>query len=140
MADVQQKFLPPADMPDFHRPFWDALKQHRLELQSCDNGHLRFIPTEICPACGSEQWSWKPVSGRGTIYSYTVVHRGPTPAYQADAPYIIVHIELEEGPRLISNLLECDPAAVAIGMPVEVTFLEADKDWTLYYFLPRKVR
>jgi uncharacterized OB-fold protein len=136
MTDLNEKFLPPQDMPEFHRPFWDGLKQHRLLLQQCDNGHMRFIPTEICHHCGSEAWSWQNVSGKGSIYSYTVVHRGPTPAYQKDAPYVIAHVELEEGPRMIGNLIGCDPAMVRIGMPVRVTYDDVSPEWTLYKFVP----
>jgi uncharacterized OB-fold protein len=135
-VSLQEKFLPPADMPAFHKPFWEALKQRTLTVQKCEQGHLRFIPTEICHRCGSQSWTWQPVSGRGKVYTYTVVHRGPTPAYQAEAPYVIAHVELEEGPRMISNLVDIDPAAVEIGMPVEVVFEDASPDWTLYKFRP----
>jgi uncharacterized OB-fold protein len=133
---LNEKFLPPADMPEFHKPFWEALKQRRLTVQKCENGHLRFVPTEICHKCGSQAWTWEPVSGRGEVYTYTVVHRGPIPAYQAETPYVIAHVALEEGPRMISNLIEVDPAAVRIGMPVEVVFEDASPDWTLYKFRP----
>jgi uncharacterized OB-fold protein len=136
MGLLDQPFLPPDDMPDYHLPFWEALKAHALKLQACEHGHLRFIPTEICSRCGSERWTWEPVSGRGTVYTYTVVHRGPTPAYQKDAPYVIAHVELEEGPRMISNLIGCAPGQVRIGMPVEVVFEDASPEWTLYKFKP----
>lgn len=136
MSTLHQKFLPPDDMPEFHRPFWDALRAHRLELQQCEQGHLRFIPTEICPSCGSQHWTWRGVSGRGKVHTYTVVHRAPTPAYQRDAPYVVAHVELEEGPRMISNIVGCQPDEVRIGMPVEVVFDDVSEDWTLYRFRP----
>lgn len=137
MGATGEKFLPPDDMPTFHRPFWDALKAHRLEAQQCDDGHLRFIPTEICPRCGSQAWIWRPLCGRGTVYTFTVVHRAPTPAYQADAPYVVAHVALEEGVRVIGNLTGIDPSAVRIGMPVEVAFDDVSERWTLYHFRPR---
>jgi uncharacterized OB-fold protein len=136
MSQLDQPFLPPDDMPEFHRPFWEGLKAHTLLLQACEHGHLRFIPTEMCPRCQSESWTWEPVSGRGTIYTHAVVHRGPTPAYQKDAPYVIVHVELEEGPRMISNLVGCDPTEVRIGMPVEIVYEDVSPEWTLYKFKP----
>jgi uncharacterized OB-fold protein len=137
MMSVYQKLLPPDDLPEFHRPFWDALKAHALRLQKCDGcGSWRYIPTEICPRCGSEHCTWTKVSGRGRVYTHTVVHRGPTPAYQADAPYVIAHVELEEGPRLISNLIGCNPADVRIGMPVEVVYEDVSDEWTLFKFAP----
>jgi len=138
MSALDEKFLPPDDMPEFHKPFWEALKARRLELQGCENGHLRFIPTEICPRCGSQDWTWRQVSGRGKVYTYTVVHRAPTPAYQAEAPYVVAHVELEEGPRMIGNIVGCQPAEVRIGMPVEVVFEDVSDRWTLYKFRPAR--
>ena len=139
MGALDEKFLPPDDMPEFHRPFWDALKAHRLEAQACDSGHLRFIPTEICPRCGSPAWTWRQLSGRGTVYTYTVVHRAPTPAYQSDAPYVVAHVDLDEGIRMIGNVVACEPAEVRIGMPVEVVFDDVSERWTLYRFRPATV-
>ena len=136
MGALDEKFLPPDDLPEFHKPFWDALRAHRLEVQRCGNGHLRFIPTEICPRCGSQGWTWQQVGGCGKIYTFTVVHRAPTPAYQADAPYVLAHVELDEGPRMIGTLIRCDPADVRIGMPVEVVFEDVSDRWTLYKFAP----
>jgi uncharacterized OB-fold protein len=136
MSILNEKFLPPDDLPEFHKPFWEGLKARKLQVQECQNGHLRFIPTEICARCGSEEWTWRQVSGRGKVYTYTVIHRGPIPAYQAEAPYVIAHVELDEGPRIISNLINIDPKAVKIGMPVEVVFEDASEDWTLYKFKP----
>ena len=137
---LNEKFLPPDDMPEFHRPFWEALKAHELRVQKCDDcGTLRFVPKEICPHCGSLACNWAQVSGRGKVYTYTVIHRGPTPAYQADAPYVIAHVELEEGPRMIGNLTGCAPTEVRIGMPVEVAFEDVAGDWTLFKFVPAQV-
>lgn len=134
---ADEKFLPPDDLPEFHLPFWAALKRHELRLQQCEDcGTLRYIPAEICPRCGSRACAWTPVSGRGRIYTYTVVRRGPTAAYQAEAPYVIAHVELEEGPRMISNLVGCDPAQARIGLPVEVVYEDVSSDWTLFKFRP----
>lgn len=133
MADYA-KFLP--EITPLHEPFWAAVKRHELELQKCAAcGAFRFIPTEIC-ACGSAKYSWEPVSGRGEVYTYTVVHRAPTAAYQADAPYVIAHVTLEEGPRMISNLVDCAPGDVTVGMPVEVIFDDVTDEVTLYRFRP----
>ena len=131
------KFLPPDDLPDFHRPFWDALKNHELRLQKCDDcAAWRYVPGEICPRCASERSTWARVSGRGRVYTYTVIHRGPTPAFQADTPYVIAHVELEEGPRVISNLIGCENTAVHIGMPVAVVYEDVSSEWTLFKFKP----
>ena len=134
-----EKFLPPDDFPDFHLPFWEALRRHEFRVQKCgDCGVLRYIPTEICAHCGSEGYAWTPVSGKGQVYTYTVVHRGPTAAYQADAPYVIAHVDLDDGPRVISNVVGCDPGEVCIGMPVEIVYQDVTSDWTLFKFAPAK--
>jgi uncharacterized protein len=120
-----------------HQPFWDSVKRHRAELQRCDScGRFRFIPSERCP-CGSTEYSWTPIAGTGQIYTYTVVHRAPTPAYQSGAPYVIAHVTLDEGPRMISTLMGCDPGAVTVTMPVELIYDDVTSELTLYRFRPR---
>ena len=120
-----------------HQPFWDALRRHELLVQQCaDCGRLRFIPSELCPACHSSSATWAPVSGRGSVYTYTVVHRAPTPAYQADAPYVLAYVELAEGPRMPARLVDVTPDEVAVGMPVTVVFDDVAPDLTLYRFRP----
>ena len=134
MADYE-KFRP--EITPLHEPFWAALREHRLELQRCDNcSRLRFIPTELCQYCGSSDATWTAVPGAGEVYTYTVVHRAPTPAYQAEAPYVIVHVTLDEGPRMISTMVDCEPGDVEIGMRVEVDFDDVADDLTLYRFRP----
>lgn len=130
-----RKFTKPDDLPEFHEPFWDSVRAHAARLQRCDGcGTFRFIPTEICARCRSEAATWTPVSGRGVVYTFTVVHRAPTPAYQADAPYVIAHVELEEGPRMISNLVGVDPATVRIGQPVHLVYEDQEDGSALYKF------
>ncbi len=130
-----EKFVP--EITPLHAPFWDAVGAHRLALQRCDAcGAFRFIPSELC-TCGSASSTWTPIAGTGEVFTYTVVHRAPTPAYQADVPYVIAHVTIDEGPRLISNLVDCDPARVHIGMPVRVVYEDVSPDLTLYKFEPR---
>jgi uncharacterized OB-fold protein len=90
----------------------------------------------MCPACHSPEAVWTAVSGRGTVYTYSVVHRAPTPAYQADAPYVVAYVELDEGPRVPARLVDVDPADVTVDMPVTVVFDDVDPDLTLYRFRP----
>jgi uncharacterized OB-fold protein len=120
-----------------HQPFWDAVKRHRAELQRCDAcGRFRFIPSERCQ-CGSPASTWTPVAGTGELYTFTVVHRAPTPYYQGRAPYVIAHVTLDEGPRMISTLEGCEPGDVRIGMPVELVYDDVTPELTLYRFEPR---
>jgi uncharacterized OB-fold protein len=125
------------DVTPMEAPFWAALQRHELVVQQCGScGRLRFVPAELCSHCYSSAATWQAVSGRGTIATFTVVHRAPTPAYQAEAPYALAYVELEEGPRMPARLVDVDPAKVTIGMPVEVVFDDVDDDLTLYRFRP----
>ena len=118
-------------------PFWEGLKQRELRLQRCDDcPAYRFTPKDVCPACSSVKATWTPVSGAGSVYSYSVVHRGPGPAFQEDAPYIVVMVELAEGPRILSHMTGCEPEDMQIGMPVMVVFEDVTPEVTLYKFRP----
>ncbi len=115
--------------------FWTSGSDGVLRIQRCDDcGTFRFIPREIC-RCGSFAATWTPVAGTGEVYTYTVVHRAPTPEYQADAPYVIAHVTLNEGVRMI-GWLECAPGDAAIGMPVRVVYRHVDDDVSLFAFEP----
>jgi hypothetical protein len=130
-----QGFRP--EVPAWHAPFWEALRSHRLVLQRCDGcGTHRFVPGEMCAHCYSRRLTWTPVSGRGTVYTHTVVRRAPTPVYQSQAPYVLAEVELAEGPRMTSTLVGVEPEDVRIGMPVVVLFDDVAPDLTLYRFTP----
>lgn len=104
-------------------PFWEGCKKSELRLQRCAGcGHLQFPPQSFCAACLGERLVWVKATGRGTVLSYTVVHWSPNPAYAADAPYVLALIALEEGPRMLTNIVSCAPTDVRIGMTVAVTF------------------
>lgn len=129
-----EKFTP--EITPQHRPFWDSVRRHEMHLQRCDGcGAFRFIPSERCP-CGHPTSTWSAVTGVGELYTFTVVHRAPTPAYQAEVPYVIAHVTLAEGPRMISNLINCDPSSVEIGMPVRIVYEDVTDELTLYKFEP----
>ena len=128
------------DITPLDAPFWDSLRRHELVVQQCDEcGRLRFVPSERCRNCGSPSATWSPVSGDATVYTFTIVHRAPTPAYQADAPYAIAYVELAEGPRMPARLVDVATDSVEIGMPLEVVFDDVDDDLTLYRFRPKAV-
>jgi uncharacterized OB-fold protein len=122
------------------KPFWDSTKAHALQIQRCNAcGNALFYPRGICPHCFSSDLSWQPVSGNGNIYAFTIVYRHPSPAFQADIPYVVALVELDEGVRLLSNLVEvtADPEHVKVGMPVQVVYEDVTDEITLPKFRVR---
>lgn len=135
-APAYEKFLPEG-IPPTQQPFWDSLKEHAVKVQRCaDCGRYRYIPKEICPNCYSENATWTEISGHGIIYTFTVVHRAPTPAYQAETPYALVHATMDEGFRMIARLRTDTPESVAIGQPIRVAYEDATPEYTLLMFEP----
>jgi hypothetical protein len=116
-------------------PFWEAAARHELCAQRCpDCGRWRWPPRPMCPYCGSLAVVWQPLTGRGTIYSYTIITHPTHPFWTRRVPYLVVLVELEEGIRLIGNLLDWqDGQPVEIGTPVTVTWETVD-DITLPQF------
>jgi uncharacterized OB-fold protein len=106
-------------------PYWDAAREHRLVLPTCDDcGKPHFYPRPLCPFCGSTSLTWKEASGKGTVYSFTIVHRPPNASFAAEVPYVVAMVALEEGPHLLSRIVNRAPADVRIGMPVRGSFLD----------------
>ncbi|MFN2543068.1 MAG: OB-fold domain-containing protein [Actinomycetota bacterium] len=113
--------------------FWEGAQRGELLIQRCSScGTLRHPPRPACPSCRSLEWDTQRASGRGTVHSYVVHHHPPVPGFEP--PYVVVLVELEEGTRLVSNLVGVDPGEVSIGMPVEVTFERIDDELTLPLF------
>jgi uncharacterized OB-fold protein len=118
------------------KPFWDGCLEGRLLLQRCSAcGALRHPPSPICPECLSDAHEWIPSRGRGTVYTFTVV-REARRGWEKLVPYVLAVIALEEGPRVLSNVVNIAPEQVTIGMPVEVTFAELDGSTKLPLFQP----
>jgi len=93
----------------------------RLHLQRCDScGAWRHPPRVLCAGCGSDAASFQPVSGRGTVFTWTVTHQALDPAFADHVPYAVVVVALEEGPRVVGNLIGADPAELRLDLPVEV--------------------
>jgi len=117
--------------------YWDAAKEGRLVLQQCqDCGKPQFYPRGVCSHCLSSDLDWIEASGRGTVHSFTVAHRAPHPGFGGDVPFVIAIIELDEGVRMMSNILDCDPNAVRIDMPVKVVFRAETPEITIPKFVP----
>ena len=115
------------------QPFYDACAEGKLVLQRCQNcDHVLFYPRTHCDACQSEKLVWEAASGAGTIASYTVVRRGVSADFEA--PYVIALIDLAEGPRMMSQIVDADPDALAVGLSVKLDFAAWSEDITLPVF------
>jgi uncharacterized OB-fold protein len=115
--------------------FWAAARRHELVIQRCSSCEVyRHYPQPRCPHCGSDEWSWAPVSGAGTIYTFTVTHHRFHPAWAEQTPFAVATVELAEGVRMVSDLPAEDTADVAIGARVEVFFDDVDEGLTLPRF------
>ena len=115
------------------QPFYDACAAGKLVLQHCQHcGHVLFYPRTHCDACQSDQLAWEDASGAGTIASYTVVRRAVSADFET--PYVIALIDLAEGPRMMSQIIDADPDALAVGLSVKVDFAAWSEDITLPVF------
>jgi uncharacterized OB-fold protein len=120
-------------------PFWEAAHKGELRMQQCrDCRHVRFPPAAVCARCLGDRHEWVKLSGRGAVFSWIVVHQSQHPAFNSDTPYNVAIVELEEGPRLHTRIVECANEDIHIGMPVEVVFNRVNDDVSLVYFAPRK--
>lgn len=109
--------------------FWEACNNETLLFQKCEDcGYHQFYPRSICRQCTSENLTWTKAQLRGTVYTFTVQHRAPTPAFKEDVPYVIALIDLEDGFRMMMNVKNCNVNDVYIGMPVRVVFEERGED------------
>ena len=129
MLIKERKLVAPTVYPET-KTFWDAAGEDRLLVKQCDDcGEHHHYPRAACPFCGSERLQWRQASGKGTIYSFSVMRR-------AAVPYIIAYVTLAEGPTMMSNIVDCDPDKLRIGQPVTVTFRPSDGGPALPMFTP----
>jgi uncharacterized protein len=119
------------------RPFWEAAKRHELLMPRCLKcDRLFFYPREACPYCLRSEIDWVKVSGKGRLHSFTVIHQPANPAFQAAVPYVYAMVQLDEGPRMISSLVDCPASEASVDMRLEAVFDDATPDWTLVRFRP----
>ncbi|MCR5866199.1 Zn-ribbon domain-containing OB-fold protein [Aquincola sp. J276] len=129
--------LPAADRPlaapvrdAFTTPFFDAANQSRLLLRRCEAcSQPHWYPRPVCPLCGSARTAWQEASGRGTVYSVTVTRHAPV-------PYAVAYVTLEEGPTMLTNIVDADLDSLRIGMAVTVTFKPAEDGSAIPMFRP----
>jgi hypothetical protein len=132
------KPLPVPAKPDFTKPFWDGAKRGELVIPRCKHcDRFMFFPREVCPNClAINDIEWVKVSGRGRLHAFTIVHQPAHPAFGEDAPYAYCVIQLDEGVRMISNVVDCSVDDLECDMPVEAVFDEVSPEWTLVKFKP----
>lgn len=129
------KPLPPDD--PVTAPFWAAARERRLVAPKCRSCGLVFLyPRVTCPGCFAREFDWQELSGRGRVYSCTIVRQAAHPAFTADVPYVFAVIQLDEGPRMASNVVGCPPDAVEPDQPVEVVFDEIGEGNVVPRFRP----
>ena len=121
------------------KPYWDGLREQKLMLPRCRACQRAFLyPRVLCPFCHGSDIEWVQASGRGKLYSFEIAYQTISKAFKVKPPYVLAMIELEEGPRMMSNLvgIEPDPKRIACDMPVEIVFEKLTDEITLPLFKP----
>lgn len=127
--------LPSVD-PD-SEPFWTAAREHRLLISRCVTCATPFFyPRPFCPRCWSDDVEWFEASGRASVYTYSIVYQNDLPPFVGRVPYIAAVVELAEGPRMMTRVVDCEPEAIRVGMPVLVGFEEVDDEIVAPVFRP----
>ncbi len=119
------------------QPYWDGLRRHELRLQRCDGcAATWYPPAPLCPRCWSRKYSWAKLSGRGRVNSWLVFHQAHFRGFENEVPYNVAEVELDAGPRLLTNLVEIANEEIRAGMAVEIVFEEATAEVALAKFRP----
>ena len=137
MAETKPYRKPLPRVDEESRGFWEAAARHELCFQHCRGcGTKRFYPRALCTVCLSSATEWVRASGRGRIYSFTVTHQNQAPGFREELPYVLAIVELDEGIRMMTNIVGCAPDGVRVGMAVEVAFEDVTAEITLPKFRP----
>ena len=137
MTDTAERTLPapPPQVNVETKAFWDATAEGKLLLPRCNAcGIVIWYPRAFCPECSSFDISWFEATGRGTVYSFTINRRGQ--GDYRDLAYVVAYVELDEGPRLLTNIVDCDPEQVSVGQAVRVVFHPTSSGAALPRFRP----
>ncbi len=134
MADYKKPLPHPTEVT---RPFWEAAKRHELQIQQCGSCRAYvFYPREVCSECLLPEMRWVKVSGKGTLYSYTIAQAPTHASFTEDVPYVIAIVELAEGPHITTNIVGCKIEDLKVNMPVVASFADVTLDITLVKFRP----
>ena len=136
MPDVARPKPLPIITEENH-PFWEGCREGKLLLQYCEQCQkYQFYPRLYCMHCSSTKLQWVEASGRGRIYSYTIIHQNKSPEFIHDTPYNVVIVQLDEGPRMMSNIVQCDSGQLRVDLPVTVVFDYVTDEISLPRFKP----
>lgn len=142
MTNLEKSEYAPYDKPlpeptPLAEPFWEALKKKELHLQKCTKcGHFNHPPKVACSNCHSRELAWTRVAETGEVYSYTIVHRPPVPAFKEDVPYAVGLVDIDGTDVRLLSSLRMPPDEVRIGLRVKVMFDDVTEDTTLFRFEP----
>lgn len=133
-----RKPLPRGEDPALTDPFWEAVKRHELLIPRCVKCNKFFwYPRQECPHCMQRDWNWEKVSGKGRLHTFTIVRQPQNPSFNDDVPYVYAIVQLDEGVRMVSNVIGCKiPEDVKVDMALEVTFDDVTAEQTLFKFKP----
>ena len=116
--------------------FWDAAREGRLLIRHClDCDVYSYYPRPFCPKCWSEEVEWYEASGRATLYTWSVIYANDQPPFRDRVPYVAAVVDLEEGPRMMTNVVDCPFEELRIGMPLRVTFQPTSDEFTIPVFV-----
>src|SRR3954471_10510080 len=131
------------DLPtieDDTRPFWDAAREERFLVKRCRAcGAVHHYPRQFCPSCWSDDVVWVDASGRATLYTWSVVYLNDLPPFPERVPYVAAVVDLEEGPRVMTNIVDCDFDDLTVGMPLVAQFRDVGDGVTIPVFVPSDV-
>jgi uncharacterized protein len=135
-AEVQRGDLPVID--EATAPFWEAAQREVLLIRRCRGacGRAHFYPRPFCPHCWSDEVVWEEASGKGTLYTYSVVYVNGLPPFRDRLPYVAAIVQFEEGPRMMTNVVDCEISELAVDMPLEVVFRVESPEVTLPFWRP----
>lgn len=119
------------------KPFWEAARRGEFLIQRCDDcKEHQWYPRGFCSHCWSTNIRYVRASGKGTLWTYTITYQNRSPGFSEEVPYVLALVELEEGVKVFTNIIQCNPRDVRIGMPVEVAFVPATPQVQVPMFKP----
>jgi hypothetical protein len=137
---TEKKSLKPVPMTQpWTEEFWKAAKQHKFLIQHCHDCDINiFYPRKFCPDCWGTNLGWIEASGQGKLHTYTVTHYGVEQRFAGDLPFVLALVDMEEGIRVMTRIVNCKHENLKCDMPVELTWEDLDENFSLYYFQPAK--